>query len=677
MSIDEMFISWIRKGLFIKNRISPSAGRRLLFGMTAGTTVIFGALSLFSCSSGGGDGGEGAGAAQITRMGGVVVAPNGLLANAPMPSLFQRLAFMVGVPTEAIAQATTLVPVVGARVFVFAINDAGAPVGQPLAIGTTDGNGAFTVNVPAETVLRPTLMIQAANQTASGPVSIGTPGVLNVPAVLSVMFVDPAGELGSRRMVAAGVSNFTPASAATYIGVLQTFLDRIPSLVGISVANTISQITNDTTYLSEVLPVLLEIESSAHVDQSVVAGQHHLFEYHARSEVNGAPLKRSIGNSYITFAPATGTFSILLLNDFGGKLVESCTTSCTRNFTLQSFVEQDSLEGLFFRTRNNKILLTGAGRTTVMGFGNSSGTLAIIPQKDSDGELGFGILTKLGSNLSQAGFAGTFTLADYSSDLNQTAMVNSPWPAPVRITNGTGTITFNSGAHIASTGNDSSMSQLLTCTPSPSGCTITAQMTSAGTPFNIGIPHTVTQDGQVIIWGIGSGQMSSDSNVYSVVQNNLQNPASVAFSAVVRQGVGLSNGSLSGTYELVTFSDIFTTTGQLITQLMTGNAQFNGAGSEALTTIQASTERTEVCPSNGGCTVSAVFNPTSAPTLESRSYHVTPEGILTMTGGNLPTGATARGGISPDGSFFITTLTADNATGGSSIRSIGFGMRRP
>jgi hypothetical protein len=394
--------------------------------------------------------------------------------------------------------------------------------------------------------------------------------------------------------------------------------------------------------------------------------------------VNGALLKRSIGNSYITFAPATSTFNIELLNDFGGQLLESCTTSCTRNFTLQPFVEQDSLEGRFFRTRDNKILLTGAGRSTLVGFGNSSGTLAIFPQKDSDGELGFGILTKLGSNLSQASFAGTFTIADYSSVLNQTAMVNSPWPAPVRITNGTGTITFNSGAQpIASTGNDSSMSQLLTCTPSPSGCTITAQMTSAGTSFNIGIPHTVLQDGQVIISGIGSGQISSDSNAYVVAQNDLLNPASVAFSAVVRQGVGLSNGSLSGTYELVTFSDIFTTTGQLITQLMTGNAQFNGAGSETLTTIQASTERTEVCPSNGGCTVSAVFKPTSASTLESRSYHVTPEGILTMTGGNLPAGATVRGGISPDGSFFITTLTVDNGPGGSSIRSIGFGIRRP
>jgi hypothetical protein len=344
-------------------------------------------------------------------MAGVVEAPNGQLAKASAPNFLQRLASLAGFPTEAIAQATTLVPVVGARVFVFAINAAGAPVGPPLATGTTDGNGAFVVNLPAGTALIPTLMIQAANPAASGPVAIGSPGVLNAPAVQSFMHVDPAGELGTRRIVTAGVSKFTPASAATYIGLLQTFLNRIPSLVGVSVPNTITGIENDTTYQSEVLPVLLDIESSAQVDQSVVSGLY-LAAYHARPEVGGALLKRWFGSGLVTFVPVTGTFSFGPLKGFGGQLLEAITTPCARNFTLQPLLELNLTTGLFFLTGGNKILLTGTGIATVLGFGNPSGTLAIFPQKDSDGELGFGIAIKLGSNLSSASFAGTFNFAD-------------------------------------------------------------------------------------------------------------------------------------------------------------------------------------------------------------------------------------------------------------------------
>ena len=678
-----LFTSWSPRSLFSKSRVSLVTRRRFLFGVTAVVALLFGVFSLYSCGSGGngGGGGGGGGSAQTTQMAGVVVAPNGQLAKASAPNFLQRLASLAGFPTEAIAQATTLVPVVGARVFVFAINAAGAPVGSPLATGTTDGNGAFVVNLPAGTALIPTLMIQAASQTASGPVAIGSPGVLNAPAVQSVMLVDPAGELGTRRIVTAGVSKFTPASAATYIGLLQTFLNLIPSLVGVSVANTITGIENDTTYQSEVLPVLLDIESSALVDQSVVSGLYQLVAYHARPEVGGALLKRSFGSGLVTFVPVTGTFSIEPLNDFGGQLLETITTPCARNFTLQAFVKLDFTTGLFFRTGGNRILLTGAGRATVLGFGNPSGTLAIFPQKDSDGELGFGIAIKLGSNLSPASIAGTFNFADYGSQLNQTAMVNNPWAAPVIPMNGAGTISFNSGAQpIGSTGADSSMSQLVTCTPNLSGSTSTAQMTVAlGSP-NSKVPFTVEPNGRVSS-NAGSGQISPDSNVFVVIGHGpltSNSVSSIAFSALVRQGTSLSTGSLNGTYEVVTFSDVFTTTAHLITQLMTGSAQFNGAGNEMLTTIQASTERTETCVLvNGGCTVSAVFNPTSAPVSESRSYNVTPEGILTITGGNLPAGATVRGGISPDGSFFITTLTVDNAPGGLSIRSIGFGMRRP
>jgi hypothetical protein len=80
-------------------------------------------------------------------------------------------------------------------------------------------------------------VIQAAAGRASSPVAIGTPGVLNVPAAQQIMVVDPAGELGTRRIITAGIGNFSPAAAAGYVGLIQSLLHGTPTLVGTSISS--------------------------------------------------------------------------------------------------------------------------------------------------------------------------------------------------------------------------------------------------------------------------------------------------------------------------------------------------------------------------------------------------------------------------------------------------------
>jgi len=214
---------------------------------------------LLSC---GGDGGGGGGGTNppTTQIGGVVVAPNGQLAKSNSSGLLHWFASLLGLPDEAVAQSLGLSPVQNARVFLLNVDNTGKPIGAPLSVSTTDVDGFFVFSVPTGTNLSPTAstltIIQAAVGGASSPVPIGTAGVLNVPAVQQVMLVDPAGELGTRRIITAGVGKFSASAAAGYVGLIQPLLDEVPNLVGSNIETTITNIQNHFSFQSEVLPAL-------------------------------------------------------------------------------------------------------------------------------------------------------------------------------------------------------------------------------------------------------------------------------------------------------------------------------------------------------------------------------------------------------------------------------------
>lgn len=650
-------------------------------------------LSSFLMSCGSGGGGESTPpSTPMALIGGVVVAPAGILAKNGSPGLFRWFASLIGfLDEEAFAQVQGLFPVQDARVFLLNVNHSGKPIGAPLAVTSTDANGIFFFNIPNGMNLSPTAstltVIQAAVGSASNPAPIGTPGILNVPAVQQLMLVDPAGELGTRRIIAAGISKFSTSAAAGYVGLIQALQDRVPSLIDSSIETTITNIQNHFSFQSEVLPILVDIEQSSQSDQSFLAGTYNLFAYTAYPDSASTPFHRTTEHGDIKFDPGTGTV-VVNTNEFGGTLAETCTTSCTRTFTLQSFVEQAiGLEGLFFRTASNRIIFSAPGSYSFAGQLNPTGTMGIIGfQSPSDGSQGLDILVKKGTNISAADFGATFNYVDFGSILNQSnvnqpVVIGSSWTGIVQSRTGTGTVKFdgasNSPAHFLTlTGGDSTMSQQVSCTPLGSGCGIISLLPSASGGFpNVGLPFTILQDGSLILSGkAGFGTMSSDRALYAATQADPLNPADISFSVVVRQSSAMTNANLTGTYRVITLEDTLTTAAQVTTRLISGTAQFNGV-TGLFTTMAGQVDRTEGCPA-GVCGINTTITGTSSPVSETRSYAVTSTGILTFTGGNIPAGATVSGGMSPDASFFAVQMQADNA-GGISTRSITLGVKIP
>jgi hypothetical protein len=645
---------------------------------------------LMSCGSGGG-GGEGTPAnVSMTQMAGVVVAPSGVLAKGGPPGLFRWFASLVGFPDEAVAQVQGLSPVQNARVFLLTVDNTGRPIGAPLSVSTTDSNGIFFLNVPSGTNLSPTAstltIVQVASGGASTPVPIGTPNVLNVPAVQQLMLVDPAAELGTRRIIAAGPSRFSASAAAGYVGLVQSLLDHVPNLVGSSIPTTITNIQNHFSFQNEVLPILVDIEQSTQFDQSLLDGTFNLFAYTAYPDSASVPFHRTIEHGDVTFAPATGTI-VVNDNEFGATLTETCTSICTRTFTLQSFVNQTfAVEGLFFLTASNRIIFSAPGRYSFAGQLNPTGTLGIVGQQSSfDGHQGLNILVKKGTNISAADFGATFNYVSFGSSLNQSTVnqptvLVSPWPGILQSRTGTGTVRFDGASNSPTgflnlTGGDSTMSQQVSCTPQGGGCEINSVLSSSNGGFpSVALPFTILPDGSLTLTGMpGFGTMSSDRALYAATQVDLLHPADISFSVVVRQPSAMTNADLTGTYRVITLEDDLTTTAQVTTRLISGTVLFDGMTTGMYTTTASQVDRTEGCPA-GACSVNTTITGGSSPVSETRSYAVTPTGILTFTGGNIPSGATVSGGVSPDASFFVVQMQANNAAG-VSTRSISLGVK--
>jgi hypothetical protein len=651
---------------------------------------------ILSCGGGGGGGEGGGGETAMIQVGGVVVAPNGQIAKAQPPALFRWFASLFGFPENAVAQPPGLSPVPNARVFLLNVANNGTPLGT-LGVTTTAADGSFVFNVPDGTNLSPTAstltVIQATRGNLPNPVPIGTAGALNVPAVQPLMQVDPAGELGTRRIIAAGVSKFSASGAAGYVGLIQALLDEIPSLVGSSIETTITNIQNDLAFQNEVLPALVDIEQSANVDQSVVAGTYSLFEYHTYADTSTTPFHRTIEQGNLTFDPVNGTV-VVNSGEVGNKVQETCTAICTRTVTHQSFGDLTSdAEGLFFRTATNRVIFSAAGSFSFAAQANPTGTVAIFGFKTSDGERSLGMLIKRGSGISSADFAATFNYVDFgevdTQPLNMPFVGAGFWAGILSSQTGVGTVTFSGASNpsvgAATSGAESVMSQGVSCTASGGGCSINATLRSSPSETLVALPSTVGSDGQLTVVSAsvppfnmlsGFGTMSPDKALYAATLVDIFSPGLNSFSVVVRQPTnGMTNASLNGTYRVVTLEDNLLTTAQITTRLVTGTAQFDGVNSSTFDTLAAQVDRMEGC-SAGACNISTTNTGETPPVSETRTYGVTTTGSLTFTGGSIPMGATVSGGVSPDASFFVVQMQADKVAG-TSTRSITLGIKTP
>jgi hypothetical protein len=396
--------------------------------------MIGAAMFLAACSGSGDSGGGVTPSAQGTTVSGTVTAPNGQLAKVKLGPLQWFVSLFVG---ESHAQGVPgLLPVGGARIFVFQADNNGNPTSGSgnspsiLAQGTTQGDGSFSVQLPAGTSLASNLMVQATSGSVPSrvcdPSMTGCPAgqtSLNSPAVSTTLNINPASELATRqvflRIAQAGASgtlnNYTTAEVAALIRLVQAAVADNATVVGLNATDTINNIATLVQPLAN--DVLNGIDSPGQADPGVVSGIYSVMAMETNvSWLTGAnhragDLERVVLNSTVVLN-ADGTFTIA--GEFrGAKLKESCSATCSRSFTRSPINETNFDRGTYIRTTNQMIFFTSQDGTFTRMFLNPSATIGVIPFPD---EMGFAVAVKQGSGISNADL-GAFNVVKYGSHL--------------------------------------------------------------------------------------------------------------------------------------------------------------------------------------------------------------------------------------------------------------------
>src|SRR5207249_6523520 len=110
-----------------------------------------------------------------------------------------------------------------------------------------DGNGNYSLTLPRGTNLGSNLLVQASNSTTPAPV--GSSGQQGCPATQTTLDLSPISEYATRALIAAIASNSSTLANYT-AGEINSIIAKVavlardPSLVGTTIQDTITNITN-------------------------------------------------------------------------------------------------------------------------------------------------------------------------------------------------------------------------------------------------------------------------------------------------------------------------------------------------------------------------------------------------------------------------------------------------
>jgi hypothetical protein len=634
--------------------------------------VLLLAMGLLFASCGGGDGGGGGTPPGVTgtTLTGTVTAPNGSLAKVRLGPLQWIASLFVG---ESFAQASQGVGTV--NILVFEIDDLGRPLPpnnpQVLAQAVTNPAGHFTVTLPTGKNLATNLIVQASSTTV--PASIGSLNVLNCPAIKTTLRINPATEVGTRQLLGTPLSNFTRREVEAFIGFLQ---HEAQDIIRAGLENTVQEI--HTQLQTAMQPYLDAIRNPGEGGTSLVSGTFELVRFLAHTQSNS--VQRSVESNTLTFDQASGTVTGQVRNK-ANRLDISTGTGCGRNYIFSPSTESRNVSGSYLRTGNNQLSLFLTNGETLAGYVNAAGTVAIFSFKDvPSGLLGFGVAIKKGSGVSVATVQGTYNMGEIKGYLTPSSGGGS-WPGTASAWTGTGTVQFN-GNNYSVNGTEASMRQIVSCDaaqPFPITATLTSQIQQGvfTAPFSLLPDGTITLTDPTPGYAPKVGTVSADGS-YMLAPSVEASETKAGYIFLARAATGLTPTSLQGTYHVIALGDTMTSTGTISKNLVTGTAVFDpGAGTQTFNGSGISIDRTEELCSGSGC---ASINLSSIAITESRTYTVTPDGVLQITS---PTLGQLNGVVSPDASVAVVMQASDNVpiSPGSSVnisrRSIAVAVKAP
>ena len=122
-----------------------------------------------------------------------------------------------------------------------------------------------------------------------------------------------------------------------------------------------------------------------------------------------------------------------------------------------------------------------------------------------------------------------------------------------------------------------------------------------------------------------------------------------------RQGSGMSNAPLKGSYNIMAFADNLNSIGQISTDLTTGTVTFDGADIVNFELTDDLVRRSEGCNTSGGCAI--FIDVSSFAESFTATYNVSANGQVTIVGVG---DESITGVLSPDASFILLTFGFDN-----------------
>src|SRR5437870_2182314 len=589
-----------------------------------------------------------------TALKGAVLAPTASLATLQRKSFVGTM--LARLIPGAYAQSSGLVSVPNANILVFTIDNSGRPTSTtPIARTTSDSSGNYSLTLPLGTNLGSNLLVQASNSTTPAPV--GSSGQQGCPATQTTLDLSPISEYATRALIAAIASNsstLTNYTAGEINAIIAkvTALARDPSLVGATIQDTITNITNaiDPEIQDDLRNAATPGEAS--VPQGL-GGTYNFVSFSA--DDTGTSLSMDQQSGTVNVDVSAKTFS-----HTGPKssvnLDEVCSadqnTPCNRSFTRNTSSATKSGDGSISLLGGNQLLFQPSnGSQGALGFYSSSGDVIVLAAGD-----GLIVAFKQASSAPTLGGGYHGVQLDGSLSDSFTVAQGNPFNLGEAGAGVNDPVTI-SGGTVSGTNSKNVLSKDITCNGGAS-CPNTETVSGSTGGGSLTAPAAVGGSGALTVSPSGEvahqGAVSADGNVFAFVDGDPVGHGDAGIVIGVKQGSGMTNASLNGSYGFVSY-EFGLGPGSRSLKRESGIVNLDGSGG-----LTANLARSQIRV-NTGC--SSGFCPGNAVSQNSKTdspnttYSVTPTGAVTIVGSK----STISGFASPDGTVLVFTETNDGS----------------
>jgi len=589
-----------------------------------------------------------------TTLKGAVLAPTASLAMLQRKSFVGTM--LASLFPGAYAQSSGLVPVPNANILVFTIDNSGRPTSTtPIARTTSDGNGNYSLTLPRGTNLGSNMLVQASNSATPAPV--GSSGQQSCPATQTTLDVSPISEYATRALIAAIASNsstlanYTPDEINAIIAKV-TALAQDPSLVGATIQDTITNITNaiDPEIQDDLKNAATPGEASV---PEGLGGIYNFVSFSADDTGTSLSMNQQSGTVNVDVSAKTFSHS-------GSKtsvnLDEVCSanesTPCNRSFTRNTSSAPKSGDGSVTLLGGNQILFQpSSGDQGALGFYNSSGNVIVLAAGD-------GLIVAFKQAGSAPTLGGSYHAVQLDGSLSDSVTVaqGSPFHLGEASTGVDDPVTI-SGGTVSGTNSQNVLSKDITCQGGAS-CSYTETVSGSTGGGSFSAPVSVDGTGALTVAPSGEvahkGAVSADGNLFTFVDGDPVGNGDAGIVIGMKQGSGMTNASLNGSYGFVSY-EFGLGPGSRSLQGESGIVNLDGSGG-----LTANLARSQIRV-NTGC--SSGFCPGNAVSQNSKTDSPNTTYIVTATGGVTIVGSknTISGFASPDGTVLVFTEGHDGS----------------